>query len=62
MLLALSVIAFGLVSSHRRGAAILHAASGAVLIAMGVPAVDQPVAPTHAPLLRFYAKAKWPPV
>jgi len=51
----------GLVSSHRRGAAILHAASGAVLIAMGVLLLTNQCS-THGSLLRFYAKAKWPPV
>ena len=44
------------------GAAVLHTASGGVLIAMGLLLLTNQWLPLMAPLLRFYAKAKWPPV
>src|SRR5207249_3107324 len=45
-----------------RGAAVLHTASGGVLIAMGVLLLTNQWLPLMAPLLRLYAKAGWPPV
>jgi cytochrome c-type biogenesis protein len=49
---------------HRiaRGTAALHFASGALLSAMGILLLTNQWLPLMAPLLRLYAKAKWPPV
>jgi len=44
------------------GAAVLHIASGVLLSAMGILLVTNQWLPLMAPLLRFYAKAQWPPV
>jgi len=45
-----------------RGTAALHYASGALLSAMGILLLTNQWLPLMAPLLRFYAKARWPPV
>jgi len=44
------------------GAAVLHIASGVLLSAMGILLLTNQWLPLMAPLLRFYAKAQWPPV
>ncbi len=44
------------------GAAVLHVASGALLSAMGILLLTNQWLPLMAPLVRFYAKAQWPPV
>jgi cytochrome c-type biogenesis protein len=44
------------------GAAVLHVASGVLLSAMGILLLTNQWLPLMAPLLRFYAKAQWPPV
>ena len=45
-----------------RGTALLHLASGVVLIAMGVLLLTDQWLPLMSPLLRLYAKFQWPPV
>ena len=45
-----------------RGTAVLHLASGVVLIAMGVLLLTDQWLPLMSPLLRLYAKFQWPPV
>jgi cytochrome c-type biogenesis protein len=45
-----------------RSTALLHMASGVVLIAMGVLLLTDQWLPLMSPLLRLYAKFQWPPV
>jgi cytochrome c-type biogenesis protein len=45
-----------------RSTALLHMASGVVLIAMGVLLLTDQWLPLMSPLLRLYARFQWPPV
>jgi cytochrome c-type biogenesis protein len=45
-----------------RSTAVLHMASGVVLVAMGVLLLTDQWLPLMSPLLRLYAKFQWPPV
>ncbi|MHB8507948.1 MAG: cytochrome c biogenesis CcdA family protein [Candidatus Dormibacteria bacterium] len=45
-----------------RATAIAHMASGVILVAMGGLLITNQWLPLMTPVLRFYAKAQWPPV
>jgi cytochrome c-type biogenesis protein len=63
MALSLSVRSVrGWMRRAARATSIAHAASGVVLVAMGVLLLTNQWLPLMAPLLRWYAKAQWPPV
>ena len=63
--LALSFWVSGLRSLLQRvahGAAVLQTASGALLVAMGILLVTDRWLPLMAPILTWYAQARWPPI
>jgi cytochrome c-type biogenesis protein len=49
-------------SRTRRAVGVIRAASGTLLVAMGVLLLTDRWLPLMAPVLRLYAKAQWPPV
>jgi len=62
---ALSFWVSGLRSLLQRvahGAAVLQTASGALLVAMGLLLVTDRWLPLMAPILTWYAQARWPPI
>ncbi len=62
---ALSFWVVGLRSLFGRvahGAAIVQSASGALLVAMGILLVTDRWLPLMAPILSWYARARWPPI
>jgi len=63
--IALSFWVSGLRSLLQRvahGAAVLQSASGALLVAMGILLVTDRWLPLMAPILSWYARARWPPI
>jgi len=63
LLLGLSASRFrGLARRLGRGMALVQAGSGATLVAMGVLLVTGRWLPLMAPVLAWYAQARWPPI
>lgn len=63
LLLGLSVPKFRALTRHLgRGMALVQAGSGAILVAMGVLLITGRWLPLVAPVLAWYAHARWPPI